>query len=74
MGSLSVEVPTPTLEPYRFLGHGRRRRGFDRPGNVTVHAFMAAILLRMARHNALGLDAQTQPPGTEPGQSQWTGD
>src|SRR4030042_344595 len=74
MGSLRVEFLPPVLEPHRLFGYGCRRRGFNRPGNVPVHPFMTAVLLRMARHNALGLDPQTKPPGTEPGQSQWTGD
>ena len=44
----------------------RRVSGFFLPGEM--HAFMAAVLLRMTGTDAFDANAQTQPPDREPGE------
>src|SRR5512141_131542 len=73
MWTLGIEDHPPVLQPLGFFGDRRRRSALDLPGNVAMHPLMSAILLRMAGHDPLQPDAQTQPPGRKPGQTSRAG-
>jgi len=45
-----------------------RRPGFQLAGNIPVHSFMAAIVLRMTRPTAFQINPQGQPPYRQPAQ------
>src|SRR4051812_20015002 len=64
-----VELPTELVKTLLLLQGVRagRSRGFrlERP----VHPLMLAVLLRVGRLCSLMRDAQSQPPGRQPGQS-----
>lgn len=65
VGTLVVELIPEPVEATLLSGHtsGRRpsRIGFEGP----VHAFVPAILLRLARLDELRKDSQPYPPGGE---------
>jgi hypothetical protein len=67
--SLMVELPAEGVEAVLLAGSGGRRwlacLGLER----AVHAFVAAILLRLARPYPLEPDAHLGPSGRQPGQA-----
>ena len=60
-----VELLAEAIEAPLLSGEAPRRRARGLGLQGAMHAFMAAILLRLARFDQLGQNAQADPPGGE---------
>src|SRR5262249_46897412 len=69
MRPLLVELAAGAGEAALLGGERRRRRRGRRCLERAVHAFVAPVLLRLARRDPLGRDAKLQPPDRQPRQA-----